>query len=621
MSEAEESQSAPGPVRLLLVEEDDLAAKRLFQVLDRPDGSRFDITRCMSVDEALVKLQHESYDVLLLDLSIDEGDGLGSLMRARVATASVPIVVLTYERDEAVALKAARAGAQDYLTKGEVTPALISRTLLHAIERHRMVRELQEAQQRQQLLATHDSLTKLPNRTQFLAQLDTALADAQRHGTSLAVMFFDLDGFKTVNDNLGHPMGDELLVDVARRLRGEIRKGDVVARIGGDEFLASVRNITSPKRAAQIANHVREVIEKPYYLAGNECWISASVGISLFPDDGHEVDQLIRCADTALYQAKSSGKNTVCMFDSVMNEEAAERFELVNGLREAIRSGQLTLAFQPQIQVATGEVVGVETLVRWEHPSRGVVPPSEFIALAEETGMMIPLGEWVLRTACEAAASWTSLPDARVAVNISGRQLNQENFPARVQMILEEAGLPPHRLEVELTESLAANEMALRALGRLRETGIRAAIDDFGTGYSSLTLLKRLPVDMLKIDQSFVRGAAVADRDGVILESIIRMGQGLGLEVLAEGVETLEEMDSLCQRGCTLMQGYLFSKPIAKADLEAAVSGEDAMWRKPIESPESWAPPERVPQPRSEPVDPDADSDLPALRDFEPVDG
>ena len=580
-------------ISLLLVAEDDFSAKRLDEVLTRPEGTRFEITRVLGVEDALGRLQHDqNYDVLLLDLSIDESDGLGSLLRARVAARSIPIVVLTYERDEAVALKAARAGAQDYLTKGEVTPALITRTLLHAVERHRMLRDLTEAQQRQHFLATHDSLTELPNRYSFLAQLKTALADADRSDRQLAVMFFDLDGFKAVNDNLGHPVGDELLQDVAKRLRRMVRKCDLIARIGGDEFLAAIKNVPSAKAAARVADHIREEIEKPYHLAGYECWVSASIGVALYPGDGVDPDQVIRSADTALYEAKESGKNRVCLYNGEMNDKAAERFELVNGLREAIHGGQLMVMFQPQVAVATEELVGFETLVRWKHPTRGMVSPAEFIGVAEETGMMVLLGEWVLRTACEAAAGWTQLPHARVAVNISGRQLDQEDFPMRVQAILRETGLPAHRLEVELTESLAASDSALLGLRRLREMGVRTAIDDFGTGYSSLTLLKRLPVDMLKIDQSFVRGAAVTDPDAVILEAIIRMARGLGLDVLAEGVETPEEMESLARRGCNLMQGYLFAKPIPRQELEATVAGPDAAWRAPIARAEAWSPPD-----------------------------
>jgi diguanylate cyclase (GGDEF)-like protein len=622
VSELSESNIAvPESVSLLLVGEDDVSAKRVLEVLSRPEGIRFDVTRVLHVDDALSRLQieSESFDLLLLDLSLDESGALGSLLRARVVSHLVPIVVLSYERDETVALKAARLGAQDYLTKGEVTAPLMTRTLLHAIERHRMLRDLTEAKQRQHFLATRDSLTELPNRYSFLAELQTALAGAERSGKKLAVMFFDLDGFKAVNDNLGHPIGDELLIDVASRLRGAIRRSDLVARIGGDEFLAALRSVSSEKSVMRVADHIRREIERPYHLGGYECWISASVGVSIFPDDGADADGIIRCADRALYEAKSSGKNRVCLFDSELNKKAAERFDLVNGLREAIRSGQLVLAFQPQIDVRTMEIVGVETLVRWEHPVRGLVPPSEFIGVAEEAGLMVALGEWVLRTACAAASEWTLLENARVAVNISGRQLEEENFPDRVKTILAETGLPAERLEVELTESLVASDAVLEGLARLRGMGVRAAIDDFGTGYSSLRLLRRLPADMLKIDRSFVRGAAQTEQDAVILESIIRMAQGLGLDVMAEGVETLAEMDSLRDRGCSLMQGYLFSRPIPKLQLEASLESKDAQWRMPIERPDGWSAPVHrtttgdADAPSEEPEDNEAD--FPAFKD------
>ena len=272
---------------------------------------------------------------------------------------------------------------------------------------------------------------------------------------------------------------------------------------------------------------------------------------------------------------------------------------------------------RPQIQVATEEIIGVETLVRWKHPIRGLISPSEFIQIAEETGLMVPLGEWVLHQACSSAAKWTDLSNVRVAVNISGRQLDQENFPDRVRAILEETGLPANRLEVELTESLAASESQPRALSRMRNRGVRAAIYDFGTGYSSLTLIKRLNVDMLKIDQSFVRGAAQTDPDAVILEAIIHIARGFGLEVLAEGVETLEEMDLIQSRGCTLMQGYLFAKPIPREELEATLSLPDALWRLPIIRPESWSPPppDDTPTMLSRARTEDDEGDLPVLRD------
>ena len=584
------AQPAEPSIAVLLVEEDQLAAERLFEVLRVP-GLHFEITHVRRVEEALERLQHGGHDVVLLDLSIHEGYGLDSLYRARVAASSVPIVVLTYQNDHILALKAARAGAQDYLIKGEVTPALITRTLVHAVERHRMLRELRDAQQRQQFLAHHDPLTRLPNRYSFLDALSGAITDSHRTGSRLAVLFFDLDGFKAINDNLGHAVGDELLTDVASRLGRVARRGDVVARLGGDEFVAALRDVPDREMPARIAEQFREELEKTYYVGGIECWVSASIGVSMFPDDGDDADLLIRHADTAMYHAKSAGRNHVSFFEPEMNDAATERFNLVNGLREAIHGGDLVLEFQPQVDVATEELIGAETLVRWRHPTRGVVAPGEFISVAEDTGMMVPLGEWILRTACDAAASWKSLTGLRVAVNISGRQLEQENFPERVAAILGETGLPAGRLELELTESLATTASAVRALTSLRELGVRVAIDDFGTGYSSLTLLKRLPADMLKIDQSFVRESLEKGPGTVILDAIVRMASGLGLDALAEGVETLEEMDRLQQLGCHRMQGYLLSKPIPKGEFEAHVTAPEASWRLPIARPESWSPP------------------------------
>lgn len=587
--------SIDGPKRdsisLLLVVEDDPTANRLVEVLSRPDGLRYAITRVLRVEDALRLLQETPFDAMLLDISLHEGAGLDSLMRASAATRIVPVVVLTYQRDEATTLKAARAGAQDCLSRGEVTPELISRTIIHAIERHKILQDLTEAKQRQRFLATHDTLTELPNRYSFMQQLGPMIHAAKRRGTKLAVLFFDLDGFKAINDNLGHTVGDELLTDVARRLRKAIRKCDLVARIGGDEFLAAIQDVEDDDTPQKVADAIRKEIEKPYHLDGHECWISASVGISIFPRHGEQAEGLIQSADTAMYQAKGSGKNRVCVFSDEMNERSIERFELVSGLREAVHSGQLQLMFQPQVSAATEEIIGVETLVRWHHPTRGIVSPANFIGVAEDAGVMVQLGEWVLRSACEAAVAWASHTHARVAVNLSGRQLDHPDFPGRVKKILAETGLPASRLELELTESLATSEAAMRTIGELRAQGIRVAIDDFGTGYSSLTLLKRLDVDMLKIDQSFVRGAAQTDPDRVILAAIIHMARGLGLDVMAEGVESPDEMRTLLARGCNLMQGYLFSKPVDKNQLDWLVTSPDAPWRAVLADPDSWTPP------------------------------
>lgn len=584
-------ESEEAVISVLLVEEDQLSADRLFEVLADATPTRFEVTHVLSVDQALEKLHDGSYDVLLIDLSIQEGYGLESLYRARVAAETVPIVVLTYQNDMNLALKATRAGAQDYLIKGEVTPALITRSLAHAVERHGMLKDLRDAQQRQWFLANHDPLTSLQNRAALLNSARATIESAKRRNGRLAFLFIDLDGFKPVNDNLGHAIGDEMLADVAGRLRRIRPRRDLVARLGGDEFVVVAVDPPDDEAHMRIAEEIRDEIEKPYHVGGVECFISASIGVATFPEDGTDADELIRRADTAMYASKAAGRNAVTTFESDMDEKTQERFALVNSLREAIRAGDLLIEFQPQIEVATERVVGAETLVRWRHPTRGVVAPSEFIGVAEDTGMMNPLGEWVLRTACTAASRWTELDDIRLAVNISGRQLEQRDFTQRMKSILEETGVDPGRLELELTESLAAKDSTLKALSGLRDLGVRIAIDDFGTGYSSFTLLKKLPADLLKIDQSFVRDAMTQESGVVILDAILRMARGLGMEVIAEGVETVEEMDLLLSLGCNLMQGYLLGKPVPKNDFEPMMTADDALWRLPIERPETWNPP------------------------------
>ena len=607
-------------ISVLLVEADELAAERLFEVLRAPGPTRFDVTLVPTVEEALERLQEAEFDVLLIDLSIE--DGLESLYRARIAANAVPIVVLTYRDDQELALRAARAGAQDYLIKGEVTPALITRSLVHAVERHRMVMELRDAQQRHHFLATHDPLTGLRNRYSLLDSLRSSISDAARNQTRLAVLFIDLDGFKPVNDNLGHAMGDELLADVARRLKRTIRKSDHVARLGGDEFVAVIRNITDDQTVDAVAEQVRSELTQTFHVGDVETWISASIGIATYPEHGGDPDALIQRADTAMYQAKSEGRNAIVVFRDEMEEEVVDRFQLVNSLRGALHAGEMELDFQPQIDAISERISGVETLIRWNHPTRGIVGPAEFVRIAEETGLMVPIGEWVLRKACETAASWTELPDIRVAVNVSGRQLQQAEFADRVALILQEAGFPGSRLELELTESVAAADGSLAALGRLRKLGIRVAIDDFGTGYSSLKLLKRLDADILKIDRSFVHDAAKSQAASVIVEGMVQMARGLGMEVIAEGVETLEEMDQMLALGCQYMQGYLFSKPIPKDRFEEEATSESAPWRMPVQRPESWSPPSvdalRADEARESEATPRArelgDEYLPALR-------
>lgn len=575
-------------ISVLLVEDDSAEALRIMEMLATARAGDVLVSHAEGVESALRMLIEGTYDVVLLDLSLPDGSGIDALLRAKVAAASVPVLVMADEDNGPQALQALRAGAQDYLVKSELDTQLVSRTLRHAVERHRMLRHLTEAQQREHFLATHDSLTGLPNRISFQQGLHAALADAARDGTQVGLFFFDLDGFKAVNDNLGHAAGDALLREVAARLRRATRKSDLVARLGGDEFVVGVKRIQDAHTAGAWAEDVRRQIGERYVLDGTECWLTVSIGAALFPGDAEEAEALTRCADTAMYHAKAQGANRVRFYEDGMNAAIAERFRLVNGLRDAVASGHLLLNFQPQVDLVSGELVGAEALLRWRHGDR-LVSPSVFVPIAEQTGLAVPLGEWVLREACESAMRWQSIQERplRVGVNVSGRQLSDETFPSRVAAILQETGLPPDRLDLELTETsvIDANATTLATLRGLREVGVRIAMDDFGTGYSSLTLLRELPVDALKIDQSFIHGATTSKRDIALVGAMLRLSHELGITTICEGVETPEQLHLLRERGCQLVQGYLLGKPVGQDEFEEQIVAADPPWAQPFSDP------------------------------------
>ncbi|MDJ0789758.1 MAG: EAL domain-containing protein [Myxococcota bacterium] len=578
MHEEGESQQ----IELLLVEEDDLAAKRIGEMLSGSRVATFALHRVTEVDQALYALQHEQFGAVLMDLGLHDAHTLDSLLRARFAAKSVPIVVLAYQDDEALALRAVKSGAAEFLIKGEVSATLLSRTLLHAIERHRMLQEVEQAKARESFLARNDPLTRLSNRYAFREELGEAMDVARENDRDLSLVFVDLDGFKAVNDNLGHAAGDELLVDVANRLRRWVGEEAIVARLGGDEFVFTVPASVPYADVIPWAEELRTHIEEVYHVAGLETWVGASLGIATAPRDAERPDELTRCADAAMYQAKSLGRGRVCTYTEHLRDMASERFELINGLREAIHGGDLALVYQPQIDVNDQRIVAFEALVRWLHPVRGMVPPSEFIPVAEEAGMVVPLGEWVLRKAATVLKEMAP-PDVGMAVNVSSRQLSQRDFAETVQRTIRELDLEPSRLEIELTESACADRQVIRSLHALREIGVRIAIDDFGTGYSSFTLLKDIPAHVVKIDKSFVQRARAGSKDEVILGAIIQMVTALGLDVIAEGIETTEAMNLLYHRGCMRMQGYLFSKPEEARDALPLASRPDAPWRECLE--------------------------------------
>jgi diguanylate cyclase (GGDEF)-like protein/PAS domain S-box-containing protein len=420
--------------------------------------------------------------------------------------------------------------------------------------------------------ACHDALTGLPNRTLFQDRLNQALARARRHGGGfghLAVLFLDLDQFKVVNDTLGHAAGDRLLIEIAGRLRRTVRESDTVARLGGDEFTFLLPGIQSGEDAARAAQKILDAVSRPLEIDGHRLYVTTSIGISLYPADGEETEALLSSADIAMYRAKDLGRNGFQLSSPAMNARSVSRLSLERDLRMAIERGEFTLVYQPQAGVLSGQAVGVEALLRWNHPQRGVVLPGEFISIAEETRLILPLGEWVLRTACEQARQWQSDggPRLRVAVNLSALQFRQRDLARTVHTVLSESGIEPDSLELEITESAAMldAEMTIEVLSELREMGVRIAIDDFGTGHASLSYLKQFPIDVLKIDRSFVSDMEGSRQGTAIITAIIGLAHGLGLGVLAEGVESESQLRQLAAGGCDEYQGFLLSKPLPPA--------------------------------------------------------
>lgn len=420
--------------------------------------------------------------------------------------------------------------------------------------------------------AYHDPLTGLPNRTSFNEHLVEALRRARRADRPLAVMFLDLDQFKRVNDSLGHDTGDRLLRVVAERLRGSLREVDPLFRMGGDEFTAILEDLRGPQEAAMVAQRMIDAVREPLQLHGQDMQISASIGVAMRDGDELSAEHLVKSADTAMYRAKELGRNRFAFFTAELNERVASQLRLEAELRRALREGEFVLHYQPRVSSADGRMTGVEALLRWAHPERGLIEPAHFVPALEDTGLIVPVGEWVLETAARQVAAWNAGAAAplRVSVNLSSRQFRSDSLVAGVARAIEASGLRPELLEVELTESLLMenNEHAVELMHRLKATGISIAIDDFGTGYSSLAYLKRFPIDRLKIDRSFVRDLATSRKDAAIIEAICALAQSLGLGLVAEGVEEAHQAEFLRARYCTEMQGYLFGRPMPASVLE-----------------------------------------------------
>jgi diguanylate cyclase (GGDEF)-like protein len=548
--------------RVLLVEDNPGDAGLVERLLRRAGDTRYLIEVAPSLAKAMEALRHDSFDVALVDLSLPDAHGIDCIREVQSAAPNTPIVVLSGFSDEPLALQAVQAGAQDYLVKGEVEGRILRRSIRYAIER-------KLSEERLAFLAHHDQLTGLGNRSLFRERLGRAISKARRTGCRMAVLFLDLDRFKTVNDSLGHDVGDMLLEGVAERLLACLRDLDTVARLGGDEFAILLEEVSRERDAPTVAQRILDALSSPFDFNGHEIVVSGSIGVSFFPDNGDSMGQLLRAADSALYRAKESGRNAYQFFNKETHSRVVERMRLESELRRALERREFTVFYQPKLDLKAGHMSGFEALIRWQHNEMGMVSPGQFIPLLEDTGLIIDVGAWILETAARQLREWQAngFSDLSVAVNLSARQFEDGRLVETVKTALSESGLASRHLELEITESILMvdTQRTVQVLEELRKLGVKIAIDDFGTGYSSLAYLKRFPIDSLKIDRSFVQDITEDPEDACIANAIIGLAHNLGLTVVAEGVETSEQLEML--RECDGMQGFLYSKPRSVSDL------------------------------------------------------
>lgn len=582
--------------------------------------------------------RNHQYDLILLDLQMPSMDGFEVMERLKAIEPDGYLPVLVITAQPQLKLRALQAGAKDFISKPFELSEVLTRIqnmievrLLHrdakrhslvleqtvqklretelglrtsevaltqekrtldsyvlqlqqanenlvvaSLNAYSMAEEIDTAKARMAHLAQHDALTDLPNRILLNDRLVQALALAQRQCKRMAVMFLDLDRFKNINDSLGHAIGDQLLQSVARRLTATVRNSDTVCRQGGDEFVILLADVDQAEDAASSAQKILTALAASHRIDHFELHVTVSIGISIYPDDGQDAETLIKNADTAMYQAKESGRNHYQLFAQNMNAQAVERHSIESGLRNALERQEFVLHFQPKINLVSGAISGIEALIRWQHPQRGLILPEQFVGIAEECGLIVPIGEWVLREACTQAQRWQSagLAPVTVAVNISTVQFRQKTFIETLVDILQETGLAADCLELELTESVLMQdaEATISVLRVLKSMGVRLAIDDFGTGYSSLSYLKRFPIDTLKIDQSFMQDithVSANSDDAAIVSAVVGMGKSLNQCVVAEGIETREQMAFLQARGCGEGQGFYFSEPVTADEVMA----------------------------------------------------
>ncbi|MGB5605739.1 MAG: EAL domain-containing protein, partial [Gammaproteobacteria bacterium] len=575
------ADSAGAEIPLVLVVDDDPMIRMLVTRSLHKKG--FAVTEAADGNAALAVLDNCQPDVILMDVLMPGMDGFQACEELRKTSQGehVPVMMMTGLNDIGSIDHAFKVGATDFITK-PLNFTILGYRIQYMLRTMEMFRNLRKSQAEVRHLAYYDSLTNLPNRRMFHDRLEQAVELGRRHEQLTGVLFIDVDNFKRINDSYGHTLGDKLLVTVASQLVNCLRISDSVghqgreerrevsvARLGGDEFTVLLTNLERAEDAARVAKRVIDAIAVPFMLGSEEIVVTASIGIAVSPYDGDDVEELLKNADTAMFHAKEQGRNNYQFYTTSLGKLTSRRLSMESALRRALVQDEFKVYYQPKIDLKTCRASGLEALIRWDNPEMGMVSPADFIPLAEETDLIVPIGEWVLSTVCSQMRAWrdAGMEPLRVAVNLSARQFRQEDLKAKITAFLQHSGIESEWLELELTETAVMQDIQASSvlLNDLRKMGVKISMDDFGTGYSSLSMLKRLPLDTLKIDQSFVREVTEEQDNAAIVNAVITLGQSLRFRVVAEGVETQEQLELLQGLGCDEVQGYLFSRPLPAA--------------------------------------------------------
>ncbi len=558
-------------INILIVDDRSANIFALSEALNDPGLNIFEAT---SGNEALALTLNHDFALILMDVQMPEMDGFetAELLRGMKETMNIPIIFVTaINKGRKYVFKGYDVGAVDYLFKPVDLDILVSKVRIF-VDLYRQKKIIEKQASSLEKLAFYDHLTKLPNRTLFFDRFNQILTKARRNKNQVALLSIDLDRFKKVNDTLGHDVGDLLLNEVARRFTSLLRSSDTIARMGGDEFAVILADISNINNISKVSRKIINLISKPFHLKDFTCSVGASIGIALFPSDADNIDQLTKNADIAMYHAKNKGKNNFQFYSTELNTNTVERMAFENDLHKAIENEEFELYYQPIYSNNSKQITSLEALIRWNHPIRGFLMPGDFIPLAEETGYIREIGHWVTKQACKQIKEWkkVGIENRRIAINISAKQFGQEDDMKYISRLIEEETVSPACLELELTESciLENEDKAAKIMHELRDSGLHHAIDDFGTGYSSLKFIKQLPINKIKIDRSFIKDIVVNKDDAAIVNAMIVMAHSLKLKVVAEGVETQEQLNYLDSMGCDEIQGYLFSTPLPSQEIE-----------------------------------------------------